>query len=702
MKLAHLVGEVLDEKYRIERQLGQGGMGAVFLATHLGTERPVALKVITPEFMRHSEFVERFRREARAAGRLRHPNVVDVTDFGTARVGISNDRVAYLVMEYLDGCTLAEVLTEEERLPLGWVIDILEQTCSAVDEAHQQGIVHRDLKPDNIWLEPNRRGGYTVKVLDFGIARLGDSAQADEGTQPESITAAASATASPPSSSSSLSLESPTLIPSSSSAEAHVARERAKRETAETGLKGKLEAEPKEAPTMIRTPASLRDEDEESSTRILPQQQTTAAEEEGTRLLNKRTTNEQRGATTEVDERLTRIGSILGTPLYMSPEQCRGETSGARSDIYSLGVIGYQMLVGRTPFNGNMETVIQQHLTVEPPPIDEKRIPKKVAGVIMSALAKNPAERPETAASFANALRAHSAGTGELLRRALTLYSEHLPVFLRLALLVYLPVFVISFLSLIEINLFARKIVGPNLHLVLNGGFNILNLVVAFFVGATIIGTTTRLVTQVLAAPLRPLRLRPAFAALRKRLKPLAITTVVLSLLTVLGAALCFFPMLYVLVNYYLVTPVVMMEEKRGRAAFRRAKELSARARRTVITVMLLQVAAPFAVSSVLAFLAVSVVKAFNPTGLHVNTFNNLFQLTQMPINMLLGSFSSVVTALLYWKTRLAGGETLKEAFLEFQEEEMPDRNWQKRMRERLHLTTRLNRGESSRSRLDR
>src|SRR5918997_3439574 len=165
------VGQVLDEKYRLERLLGQGGMGAVYLATHLGTERFVALKLIAPQFMRNEEFVERFRREARAAGRLRHPNVVDVTDFGFARVG-DGARVAYLVMEYLDGCTLAEVLAEEKSLPLGWVVDILEQTCSAVDEAHQQSIVHRDLKPDNIWLEPNRRGSYTVKVLDFGIARL--------------------------------------------------------------------------------------------------------------------------------------------------------------------------------------------------------------------------------------------------------------------------------------------------------------------------------------------------------------------------------------------------------------------------------------------------------------------------------------------------------------------------------------------------
>jgi len=171
--LEQYVGEVIDDKYRLEQLLGSGGMGAVYLATHLGTERYVALKLIAPQFMRNDEFVERFKREARAAGRLRHPNVVDVTDFGFA--GVNNGRVAYLIMEYLDGCTLGDILAEEKRLPLDWVVDILEQVCSAVHEAHQQGIIHRDLKPDNIWLEPNRLGGYRVKVLDFGIAKLGEA-----------------------------------------------------------------------------------------------------------------------------------------------------------------------------------------------------------------------------------------------------------------------------------------------------------------------------------------------------------------------------------------------------------------------------------------------------------------------------------------------------------------------------------------------
>lgn len=702
MKLAHLVGEVLDEKYRIERQLGQGGMGAVFLATHLGTERPIALKVITPEFMRHEEFVERFRREARAAGRLRHPNVVDVTDFGFARVG-QDERVAYLVMEYLDGCTLAEVLSEESRLPLNWVVDILEQTCSAVDEAHQQGIIHRDLKPDNIWLEPNRRGGYTVKVLDFGIARLGDSSQ-----QPEENAAPASASSAP--AASSISLDAPTIARSSATP-ARKTQEASGKGDAGLDSSGATKAKPEsglntESATLIRTPppAAEAKEDEEPSTLMLPSAPTPA--EESTRILERRTTSEQKGALTEGGERLTRIGSILGTPLYMSPEQCRGETSDARSDIYSLGIIGYQMLVGRAPFSGNMDTVIQQHLTVEPPPIEEKRIPKKVARVIMSTLAKNPSDRPQTAAAFAGALRAHSAGTSELLRRALTLFGEHLPVFLRLALIVYSPLILITVLTLVEVHLYGRKIIGQTPHNILNPILSILSMLISFFVAGCVLGLTTRLVTQLLAAPLRPLRLRPAFVALRKRLKTLTVTSMILSFMTVLGFMLCVLPALYVLFNFYLVTPVVMMEEKRGRTAFGRARELARRSRRTVVTVVLLQLFTPFMVAVVVAFVAAVTVKAFSPSELHVRTFaplfNTIFQLAQMPLILLLGSYSSIVTALLYWKTRMAGGETLKDAFLEFEEEEMPDRNWQKRMRERLHLTTRLNRSEAGRSRLDR
>src|SRR5215471_10444942 len=136
-------GELLDNKYRIDIPLGHGGMGAVYRATHLGTKRTVAVKIIHPRLSSNEEFVARFRREAEATGRLRHPNVVDVTDFGFAQSSLG--RVAYLVMEYLDGCTLEEILEEESSLRLDWVVDILEQVCSAVETAHRLGIVHRDL-----------------------------------------------------------------------------------------------------------------------------------------------------------------------------------------------------------------------------------------------------------------------------------------------------------------------------------------------------------------------------------------------------------------------------------------------------------------------------------------------------------------------------------------------------------------------------
>jgi len=143
MDCPDFIGCTLDGKYQMTRELGKGGMGTVYLATHLGTERPVAVKIISPQYMQRNEFVERFRREARAAGRLRHPNVVDVTDFGFADT--SQGQCAYLVMEYLDGCTLGEILDEEKNLPVAWSLDILEQVCSAVHEAHSQGIIHRDL-----------------------------------------------------------------------------------------------------------------------------------------------------------------------------------------------------------------------------------------------------------------------------------------------------------------------------------------------------------------------------------------------------------------------------------------------------------------------------------------------------------------------------------------------------------------------------
>src|SRR5947208_16892853 len=134
MECPDLSGHVIDGKYQMTRELGRGGMGTVYLATHLGTERPVAVKVIAPEFMKREEFVERFRREARAAGRLRHPNVVDGTDFGFARSG--KESCGYRVLEYLDGCTLSTVLAADDRLPPDRLVDIIAHVCCAGHDAH--------------------------------------------------------------------------------------------------------------------------------------------------------------------------------------------------------------------------------------------------------------------------------------------------------------------------------------------------------------------------------------------------------------------------------------------------------------------------------------------------------------------------------------------------------------------------------------
>jgi serine/threonine protein kinase len=165
-----MTGEILDGKYRIDKQLGAGGMGNGYLATHLGTTRVVAVKVIAPRWAAEPQFLARFQREARACGRLRHPNIVNVTDFGIAKA--AGGDMPYLVMEFLDGQTLSEFQNANPQISLLLAADFLDQIGLALAEAHRHGIVHRDLKPDNIWLEPNGRGGYTVKVLDFGVAKV--------------------------------------------------------------------------------------------------------------------------------------------------------------------------------------------------------------------------------------------------------------------------------------------------------------------------------------------------------------------------------------------------------------------------------------------------------------------------------------------------------------------------------------------------
>lgn len=687
MATSSLIGQVLDGKYRIEEQLGKGGMGAVYYATHLGTERPVALKVIAPQLMQHNEFVERFRREARAAGRLRHPNVVDVTDFGFAQVG--RDQVAYLVMEYLDGYTLNDALAEESRLPLNWVIDILEQTCSAVDEAHQQGIIHRDLKPENIWLEPNHRGSYTVKVLDFGIAKLDDPEVAEgpatgaEGSQP----AAALSKAITPLPGS----ESPTLRTADSDPRPPDPQSEAVTQMSPSHLTGAQFSET--AGRMAQPEPDIF----EAGTRILPSESVASFDEGGTRLLENRATNDRSTLHTNASSSLTRVGSILGTPLYMSPEQCRGESLDARSDIYSLGVITYRLLSGETPFSGDQATVMKMHREMAPPALVVKRVPAKVSALVMSALAKNPDERPGSAAGFACALRAHSTGTGTLLRNALTLYSEHLPTFMRLALLVYAPMVLATLLKVTFMYLVSRHLISKPWDVIATSTANLLAILVTFFSASVVGGITTWLVSQLLAVPLRPLLLRPAFSAMKKRLRPFMLTGLLASVLGILGLLMCVIPGVYVLANFALVGPVLMMEDLRGRAALKRSRELYKRSRRTVFAIVLIHICVPIFVNIVAALLIVAVVKAVNPTGtLHANSAVTIAQqLVGLPITILLSSLASVVMALLYWKTRLAGGETMKQALLQFGADDSPEGSGHKKLRPRARTSRRRGGGTS-------
>jgi serine/threonine protein kinase/ankyrin repeat protein len=327
-----MIGRLLDGKYRLEELCGRGGMGAVYRATHVGTGRRVAVKVIAPELAGNREFIERFRREARTIGRLRHPNIVNVTDFGIT--GENEQMLAYLVMEHLEGVTLAAKLKDKRRLPLTDALDILSQTCAAIDEAHRLGILHRDLKPENIWLEPVRDGGCNVKVLDFGIAQLHDLFALEE---PE-----------------------PLLVVS---------------ETIQT-------TEPQPLAFSIT-------EDETLRLNLTLQQ-------------------------------LTRKGAVMGTPKYMSPEQCRGEKLDKASDIYSLGVIAYQMLSGDVPFNGTAAELLQQHCETSPAPLSRKRVnlPATIDAIVAQALAKAPSARPATAGAFAFLMRLQPTGNEWLREQA--------------------------------------------------------------------------------------------------------------------------------------------------------------------------------------------------------------------------------------------------------------------------------------------
>ena len=274
-----MIGHTLDDKYRIEKRLGIGGMGTVYRARHLLIDRPVAIKVLNPRFVEDEAAQVRFRREARAAGRLQHTNAVGVTDFGS-----TSDGYVYIVMELLEGRTLRDVLATEAPLDTARAVALMLQAAAAVAAAHDAGIIHRDLKPANIFIVQSSEVPAVVKVLDFGIA--------------------------------------------------------------------KLAAE------------SLEDDDSKT---------------------------------------LTLVGAMIGTPRYMSPEQCDGAELTPAADVYSLGVILYEMLSGVVPFSGSTPLAIaMKHSSEEPRRPSEyvASISPALEEVVLHALEKRPEDRPANAAEF--------------------------------------------------------------------------------------------------------------------------------------------------------------------------------------------------------------------------------------------------------------------------------------------------------------
>jgi serine/threonine-protein kinase len=256
--------------YRIERKLGQGGMGAVYEAFHPVIEKRVAIKVLRHELSANEEAVSRFVQEAKAINRIGHPSIVDVYGFGT-----TDDGRSFLVMELLSGHSLGDHIAKSPP-HLAEACSILIEITHALEAAHARGIVHRDLKPDNVFLVGDSR----VKLLDFGIAKLlytGEGHAPADHTQP---------------------------------------------------------------------------------------------------------------------------GSTIGTPRYIAPEQARGDQIDGRTDIYSLGVMAYEMIVGRLPFESeNPMELIAKHITVEPPRPSEVEpgLPPLVDELLLDMLSKQPEQRPTLA-----------------------------------------------------------------------------------------------------------------------------------------------------------------------------------------------------------------------------------------------------------------------------------------------------------------
>jgi len=305
-----LIGHVLDEKYRITGVLGAGGMSLVYEGENITIGRRVAIKVLHRHLAVHREILERFEREARTSARIRHPNIVDVLDFGRLDSG-----VPYIVMELLEGEALFDRLSAQGAMPVAKATQIVMTVVATLEAAHRAGVYHRDIKPENVFLARAADGSEIVKVVDFGIAKYSE-----------------------------------------------------------------------------RCPNGPR---------------------------------------------LTLEGLAVGTPAYMSPEQAMGRDDiDGRSDLYSTGVLLYELLSNRLPHEGSLESTITKLMTEAPTNLLKLApwVPASLALVVHKAMARRREDRYQTASELIDALRPYAErplladGTIALVRRKSTSRPESIVV----------------------------------------------------------------------------------------------------------------------------------------------------------------------------------------------------------------------------------------------------------------------------------
>jgi serine/threonine-protein kinase len=286
-KHKRLIGKVIADRYRVVELIGEGGMGAVYLAEHLTLHKQVALKVVHAEHAKNPELAARFAREAMATSRIEHPNVISAIDYGTLP-----DGTAYLAVQLVRGPTLTRVLVGEGPMRWARAASIGAQIADALCAAHGHGIVHRDLKPDNVLLQYLDDGGELVKVLDFGVAKFANAAS---------------------------------------------------------------------APKAVRAD-------------------------------------------------VTQVGFIVGTPGYMAPEQAVGQPADVRSDLYSLGVVLWESIVGRALWTApDLQHLVERQLVETPARLlkvsSDNTIPPVFDELVAKLLARRAADRPPDAATVRDSLR---------------------------------------------------------------------------------------------------------------------------------------------------------------------------------------------------------------------------------------------------------------------------------------------------------